>query len=237
METGQQARPRSLTHEYVAEQLRREIALGLFTARGSLPPVRELASVFGVGVMTVHRAVGILESQALITSRRGRGGGTFVIAGTGDDEAMGQLRARGRRQARVIEEALVCRLELEPQAAAWAARRRSAADMRSLREVLDQAAATSDGVVFTQLDAQFHTRIVQAARNRFFAQALQRARAELYVAAVLLPSTPMWRQRSHAGHEHIFAAIQRADAEQAAQLTARHVRYSVTSVRALLRSL
>lgn len=237
MGTGQQAQPKSLAHEYVAEQLRREIALGLFTAHGSLPPVRELASVFGVGVMTVHHAIGILESQALVTSRRGRAGGTFVTAGAGDDEAMTQLRDSGRRQAQVIEEALVCRLELEPRAAAWAARRRSEADLASLREVLDQAAATNDGVVFTQLDARFHTGIVQAAGNRFFAQALERARAELYVAAVLLPSTPIWRQRSHAGHEHIFAALQRGDADHAAQLTARHIRYSVASVRALLRSL
>jgi hypothetical protein len=35
--TDQQAQRESLAHEYVAEQLRREIALGLFTARGSLP--------------------------------------------------------------------------------------------------------------------------------------------------------------------------------------------------------
>lgn len=187
--------------------------------------------------MTVHRAIGILESQALVTSRRGRGGGTFVIAATGDDEGTRQLRDMGRRDRRVIEEALVCRLELEPQAAAWAARRRSAADLTSMREVLDRAAATNDGVEFTQLDARFHSRIVQAARNRFFAEALERARAELCVAAVLLPSTPMWRQRSHAGHEHIFAAVKLADAERAAQLTARHIQYSVASVRALLRSL
>ncbi len=237
METGQQAQPKSLAHEYVAEQLRREIALGLFTARGSLPPVRELASVFGVGVMTVHHAIRNLESQALVTSRRGRGGGTFVTAGTGNDENMKQLRARGRREARMIEEALVCRMELEPQVAAWAARRRSAADLTSLRELLDQAAATNDGVVFTELDARFHTGIVQAARNRFLEQALEQARTKLHVAALLLPSTPMWRQRSHAGHEHIFAAVKLADAERAAQLTARHIRYSVASVRALLRSL
>ena len=38
----QQARLRKpLVHEYVAEQLRREIALGLFAPRKSLPPERE----------------------------------------------------------------------------------------------------------------------------------------------------------------------------------------------------
>lgn len=226
-----------MAHEYVAEQLSREIALGLFTARGVLPPVRELASVFGVGVTTVHRAIGILESQALVTSKRGRGGGTFVIASTGGDKAMRQLRDKGRRERRAIEEALDCRLDLETQAAAWAAHRRSAIDLTKLRELLDQAEATDDGAEFTQLDGQFHIGIVQAARNRFLEQALKQVRAELYVAAELLPLTPMWRQRSQAGHEDIFAAVKLADAERAAQLTARHIRYSATSVRALLRSL
>jgi DNA-binding GntR family transcriptional regulator len=59
----------------------------------------------------------------------------------------------------------------------------------------------------------------------------------MYVAAVLLPSTAMWRRRSQAGHEQIFTALQQADADQAAELTTRHIRHSVTSVRALLRSL
>ncbi len=176
MRTDQQVQRKSLAHEYVAEQLRREIALGLFASRGSLPPVRELASVFGVGVMTVHRARAILESQHLVTSKRGRGGGTFVIAGARDVEAMRQLRARGRRERRVLEEALECRLELEPQAAAWAARRRTAADLESWRELLDQGAATDDGAEFTQLDGQFHICIVQAARNRFLEQALEQVR-------------------------------------------------------------
>jgi DNA-binding FadR family transcriptional regulator len=198
--------------------------------------VRELASVFGVGDMTVHREIEILKSQALVTSRRGRGGGTFVIAGTSDDEGMRQLRERGRQERRALEEALDCRLDLEPQAAAWAPRRRSADDLTSMREVLDQGEATDDGAEFTQLDGRFHIGIVQAARNRFLEQALEQVRAELYFAAELLPSTPMWRQRSQAGHEDIFAAVRLADAELAAQLTSRHIRYSAVSVRALLRS-
>ena len=224
MRAGQQAQWKPLAHEYVAEQLRREITLGLFTVRGSLPPVRELAAAFWVGVMTVHRAIGILETQNLVTPRRGRGGGTFVTAGVGDDEAMRQLRARGHRERRVLEEALECRLALEPKAAAWAARRRSATDLRSWREMLDQAAATDDGAEFTQLDGRFHIGIVQAARNRFLEQALEQIRAELYFAAELLPPTSMWRHRSQTGHEDIFAAVKAADAELAAQVTARHVR-------------
>jgi len=237
MAADQQARRQPLVHEYVAEQLRREIALGLFSSRSSLPPERELAAMFGVGIMTVHRAIRLLESEFLITSRRGRGGGTFIVGGARDDGATRQLQARARQERRAIEEALECRMELEPQVVGRAARHRSAEDLAALRDLLDTAAATDDDVEFTKLDARFHTRIAAAARNRFLADALERVRAELYVIFLLLPDTPLWQQRSLEEHERIFIALEEGDAERAARAAARHVRHSVASARAMLHSL
>lgn len=193
--------------------------------------------MFGVGIMTVHRAVRLLEAEALVTSRRGRGGGTFVVGGIRDDCATTQLQQSARRERQAIEEALDCRLELEPLVVARAARRRCAADLTTLREVLDAAAATDDDVEFTKLDARFHSSVAQAAQNRFLADTLEQVRAALYVIVLLLPDTPMWRQRSLDEHERIFAAVQQADAERAAQAAARHVQHSVASARALLHSL
>jgi GntR family transcriptional regulator, transcriptional repressor for pyruvate dehydrogenase complex len=233
----QPPRHQRLVHEYVAEQLRREIALGMFVSRSSLPSERELASVFRVGIMTVHRAIRLLESEALVISKRGRGGGTFVVGAARDDGATRQLQARARQDRQAIEEALDWRLELEPQVAARAARQRSPEDLASLRQVLDDAAATDDDVEFTKLDARFHMSIAQAAKNRFMADALERVRAELYVVILLLPDTPLWRQRSLAEHERIFAALRQGNAERAAQASARHVGHTVASARALLHSL
>jgi GntR family transcriptional regulator, transcriptional repressor for pyruvate dehydrogenase complex len=237
MAAGQQARRQPLVHEYVAEQLRREIALGLFASRSSLPPERELAAMFGVGIMTVHRAIRLLEAEFLITSKRGRGGGTFIVGGPRDDGATEQLQAKARRDRDAIEEALDCRMELEPQVVARTARRRSAEDLAVLRELLDAAAATDDDVEFTKLDARFHLRVAEAAGNRFLADALERVRAELYVIFLLLPDTPLWQQRSLEEHQRIFAALHEGDAERASRAAARHVRHSVASARALLRSL
>jgi GntR family transcriptional regulator, transcriptional repressor for pyruvate dehydrogenase complex len=237
MAADQQARRQPLVHEYVAEQLRREIALGLFASRSSLPPERELAAMFGVGIMTVHRAIRLLESEFLITSRRGRGGGTFIVGAARDDGATKQLQAKARQERRAIEEALDCRLELEPQVVARAARRRSAKDLESLRELLDTAGVTNDDVEFTKLDARFHTCVAEAAGNRFMADALERVRAELYVILLLLPDSPLWQQRSLKEHERIFTALQEGNAEQASRAAAWHVRHSVASARALLHSL
>jgi GntR family transcriptional regulator, transcriptional repressor for pyruvate dehydrogenase complex len=231
------ARRQPLVHEYVAEQLRREIALGLFAPRSSLPPERELAAVFGVGIMTVHRAIRLLESEVLVTSRRGRGGGTFVVGDNRDDGATKQLQERVRQERKAIEEALDCRMELEPRIVGRAARHRTAADLAALRQLLDDAASTDDDVEFTKLDARFHIKIAQSAKNRFLTDALEQVRAQLYVIVLLLPDTPMWQQRTLTEHQRIFIALQQGDAEKASQAAARHVRHTLASARALLHSL
>jgi GntR family transcriptional repressor for pyruvate dehydrogenase complex len=233
----QPARRQPLVHEYVAEQLRREIALGLFAPRSSLPPERELAAVFGVGIMTVHRAIRLLESEVLVTSRRGRGGGTFVVGDNRDDGATKQLQERVRQERKAIEEALDCRMELEPRIVGRAARHRTAADLAALRQLLDDAASTDDDVEFTKLDARFHIKIAQSAKNRFLTDALEQVRAQLYVIVLLLPDTPMWQQRTLTEHQRIFIALQQGDAEKASQAAARHVRHTLASARALLHSL
>ena len=61
-------------HEYVAEQIRRHIALRLIRPGESLPSERELATLFGVGRPTIQQAMGLLEADHLVEARRGRRG-------------------------------------------------------------------------------------------------------------------------------------------------------------------
>ena len=74
-------------HEYVAEQIRRQIVLRLIPSGQALPPERELAAIFGVGRATVQQAIRLLAEDHLLESRRGRhGGGNFVL-GPDEDRA------------------------------------------------------------------------------------------------------------------------------------------------------
>ncbi|HEY2692374.1 MAG TPA: FCD domain-containing protein, partial [Streptosporangiaceae bacterium] len=107
----------------------------------------------------------------------------------------------------------------------------------ALRQLLDDAAGTDDDVEFTKLDARFHIKIAQSAKNRFLTDALEQVRAQLYVIVLLLPDTPMWQQRTLTEHQRIFIALQQGDAEKASQAAARHVRHTLASARALLHSL
>src|SRR4051812_14792974 len=74
-------------HEYVAEQLRRQIGLRMVLPDDGLPSERELSGLFGVGRATVQAAIRLLEAERLVETRRGRNGGTFVLAHDEDDLA------------------------------------------------------------------------------------------------------------------------------------------------------
>src|SRR5204862_6805920 len=81
-------------HEYVAEQIRRHIALRLICPGESLPSERELAAIFGVGRETIQHALRLLAQDGLLVARRGRRGGTFVSAPPEDTAAMEELMTR-----------------------------------------------------------------------------------------------------------------------------------------------
>jgi DNA-binding transcriptional regulator YhcF (GntR family) len=122
--------------EYVAEQLRREITLGLIQAGEKLPSERDLLQLLGVSRFTVQQALNLLETEGLVAARRDRGGGTFVIGLPRNAGGKRRLIARIRRDRDVIAEAVACRVEVESAAAAQAADLRIEEDLTALRDLL-----------------------------------------------------------------------------------------------------
>src|SRR5919197_1089270 len=66
--------------DMVAHRLGQAIRLGLILDGERLPPEARLAEQMGVSTVTLREALAVLREQGLITTRRGRGGGTFVRA-------------------------------------------------------------------------------------------------------------------------------------------------------------
>lgn len=225
------------THLYIAEQLRREITLGLLLTGETLPPERELASMFGVARATVQEAVQVLQSEGLVETRRGRGGGTFIIGPANDAASRRRLISQVRSNRELIEEAVAYRLELEPAAASQAAGARVPEDLARLGQILDRAAKTTDDVLFTSLDTQFHMGVARAAHNRFFTDAVERVRLSLQDAILLLPESALWQQRSLREHTRIYAALDAGDSQAARKAVLTHVGHTARSIRALLRAL
>ena len=223
-------------HDYVAEQLRRHIALHLVGRARALPPERELARVFGVGRATVQRAIGLLEVEGLVERRRGRHGGTFVVAPAEEDGTLQRVITRLRRERSAIEEALVYRLEVEPGAAAIAALRRTDEELDAIAAWASAAAEADTDAEFMEHDTAFHLAIARATHNRFFSDSVERVRRVLNDALVALPDSAVWHEWSERDHELVVVALAGADARAARRAMGRHVAHTDASVRALLAS-
>jgi DNA-binding FadR family transcriptional regulator len=81
--------------EQVAQRLSDGIVLGVFEIGERLPSEPELARRFGVAVITVREGLGILREAGLVETRRGRDGGSFVVARDADHPSILTARLRG----------------------------------------------------------------------------------------------------------------------------------------------
>src|SRR3954462_1007227 len=66
--------------EVTVERLAQSIRLGGLVGGERLPPEREVAETRGLSRAPLGEAIGARRSAGLIESRRGRGGGTFVVS-------------------------------------------------------------------------------------------------------------------------------------------------------------
>lgn len=124
--------------EVTVERLAQSIRLGVVADGLRLPPERELADTFGVSRETLREAIRALRDAGLVESRRGRGGGTFVVAPKPRRPRGSEASRRMLRKS--LEDTLDLRRVVEPGATALAAGRTlTAADRASLRRYLDDA--------------------------------------------------------------------------------------------------
>ena len=206
-------------HEHVAERIRRHIALGRIEPGSALPPERELARIFGVGRATVQQAVGLLEADRLIETRRGRAGGSFVQALDAEAAA-----AEVRTRAADIAATLDFRLVVEPAAAALAAKHRSKAELAELTRLAEPGSL--------HRDTAFHLALAAASGNDYLADAVESARLRMLAALTLLPVSKA-RENEHAD---IVAAVRERDAAAAEQRMRRHAERTAKLVRQVLRA-
>lgn len=222
------------SHEYVAEQLRRHIALRLLPPGESLPSERDLAQTFGVGRATVQQALKILQDDGIVEVKRGRTGGTFVLepheAGTMPE---GLTRRLGEEMDR-LEEALAFRTTVEPATAALAAASRDADDLTEIEAAIEAMVAAESELEYMRHDTRFHLAIAAASRNRFFANAVEEARLVLADLTALLPESELWHSRIASEHEAILAAILDEDPQTAAAATTVHVRNAEQGMRSVM---
>lgn len=132
----------------IARRLGDAIRLGLIADGERLPAESELAAQFGVAPATLREALTLLRSDGLVTTRRGRGGGSFVHAPADAREplrrfSVGELRDLGDARGAVLS-----------AAAALAAERADPEELRHLRSVLGRPRASAELAIAVAAAAQ-----------------------------------------------------------------------------------
>jgi DNA-binding FadR family transcriptional regulator len=221
-------------HEYVAEQIRRHIALRLIRPGESLPSERDLATIFGVGRPTIQHALRLLEADRLVEARRGRRGGTFVSEPAEDAGAMDELLTRILRQRKELDEVLVYRRVIEPKVAHQAAGTRKRANLHAITDAIESMAEARSDPEYMRYDTAFHLAVARATRNRFLVSAIEDIRLRLNDVVSLLPESDTWHRRLSEEHEAIARAVEAEDADGAEAAMAHHVAASERGVRAVL---
>ncbi|WP_432974900.1 FadR/GntR family transcriptional regulator [Dactylosporangium sp. CA-233914] len=220
----------------MAAQLRLRIMEGDLVDGSELPTEPVLLQSYPVSRPSLREAFRILETEGLVTVRRGKRGGTVIKSPTLDSAAyhMGLLM---HSRALPMADLAAARNLLEPLCAEHAALREDHAAVGArLRQLGDEALqVVADGPAFTGAAGKFHEELVDAAGNQTLrilvgmlesvwsiqerGWARQAAEEESY------PTVDLRRAVLRA-HDSIVAAIEAGDADQAGQLMRAHLEAS-----------
>lgn len=224
------------TADAVIAQVEALILDGVLRPGDRLPGERELSRALDVSRPILRAALDDLALRGLVESRHG--GGTFVADVIGEvfrQPVVDLVRAHPRAQADYLD----FRRELDALAAGLAAERATADDRAMLERVLaliDAAHAEGDLRREAELDVEFHMAVSDAAHNvvllhtlracyRLLADGVFYNRALLYDAADC-------RDRLHAQHHAIGAAILAGDPAAARRAAAAHIDFVAAAVAA-----
>lgn len=153
--------------EIVAAELRRQIATGRLKPGDKLHPENVLQTEFAISRPTLREALRLLESESLITIRRGKHGGarvTSIDLGAAARQAGVFLQMEGT----TLPDVWLARTIIEPPAVGLLTARRDRAAFAELEANLAAArvAAQSDPIRYADLSAQFSMLIVRHCGNK-----------------------------------------------------------------------
>lgn len=164
------------TAEIIASDLRRQIVRGALTPGETLPPEAQLMEQYGVSRPTLREAFRILETETLISVRRGSRGGAQVM----NPDISVAARYVGlllQIQGTTIQDVYEARMVSEPHCAGLLAKRRTEQDLEDLRDcvaglhalVKAGPEAVPDASRWSGATYRFHELIMQRCGNKTLA--------------------------------------------------------------------
>ena len=218
------------TSELVADELRRKIVDGRLEPGDTLPSEAALMQEFAVSRPTLREAFRVLESESLISIRRGARGGARVQVPSGDVAARYAglvLQYRGAS----LRDLYDARTVIEAPCAGLVARSHGPDDVRRLREAVAEAERlVDDPSAFIRSHMQFHALLVELAGshtltmlNGMVRHLIDRANWSYVDRDAGTPQNLRANRRGLRAHAEVVALIAAGEAEQAERLWRLHL--------------
>lgn len=201
------------------------IELGLLADGEQLPGETELAGQLGVSTVTLREALMALRQQGLVTTRRGRGGGSFVSLPEvpADDRLKDRLRGWSTEELRDLGDHWAA---LSGAAARLAAQRTEPEDLRQLRRTSEELTRAEDAAARSRLYGRFHVELAAAAQSARLTREQVALQREIGALLCLVLADDAYREEVADRHRSVISAVQDGAHEAAGTLAERCVRES-----------
>lgn len=207
--------------EEIGRRIRHAIELGVLEDGAQLPSESDLAARMGVSAMTLRAALAGLRDMGLLETRRGKGGGSFVRANTGDiarvqRDTLAEYSVEGLRDIREY------RAFLAGSAAAAAAGLSQQIAIGRLASMAAMIETAHNPAEMTPADSRFHIELASMSGSVLLTRQEMAMQAE--VGALVWIGAPDRRGAAAKEHAAIVEAIRVGDAVRARAVAEDHVR-------------
>ncbi|MFF4394762.1 FadR/GntR family transcriptional regulator [Streptomyces sp. NPDC001480] len=218
--------------EAVVHRLGDAIELGLLADGEQLPGESELAGRLGVSTVTLREALMALRQQGLVTTRRGRGGGSFVSLPDvpGEERLRARLRGWSTEELRDLGDHWAA---LSGTAARLATDRTESGDLAQLRRTVEELTLAEDVAARSRVYGRFHVELAAAAQSARLTREQVALQTEIGALLCLVLGDDEYREEVAERHRSVISAVQDGAHETARTLAERCVRESAARLIAL----
>lgn len=195
----------------LAGQIRQMIQSGDYTTGDRLPPIMEMARLFGVGHPTVREALKKLETTGLVEIRHGSG---VYVNRSHDVLVLASPDYVGGVTKKLLLDLVAARMPLELQGASLAAEHATEENLAEMRRLLATAGEhLADDDVLNEVNSAFHHEIAVASGNSVLPQLLDVLHELFSNEQRLILGIFGSNEEDHREHMTILAALEKRSAK------------------------
>lgn len=207
--------------DQLAGRIRGMIQSGAYKAGDRLPPIMEMARLFGVGHFTVREALTKLETTGVLEIRHGAG---VYVSRDHDVLVLASPDYMGGFTKKLLVDLIDARIPLEVQSATLAAKHATKANLQEMHRLLSTAGEhLDDDDLLNNVNMAFHHEIAVASGNSVLPQLLDVLQELFTNEQRLILAIFGSRERDHQEHLAILDALDHRDQELAAERMRAHL--------------